>query len=67
MVVLLGKSLMTSLSKLNANDTKRVTDFIDKFYDNPAHPSISLERVTKAKMTIFGLPASALVPLSEET
>ena len=49
MVVLLGKSLMTSLSKLNANDTKRVTDFIDKFYDNPAHPSISLERVTKAK------------------
>jgi len=49
MDVLLGKSLMTSLSKLNANDTKRVTDFIDKFYDNPAHPSISLERVTKAK------------------
>ena len=49
MIVLLGKSLMSSLSKLNANDTKRVTDFIDKFYSNPAHPSISLERVTKVK------------------
>lgn len=49
MIVLLGKSLMSSLSKLNANDTKRVTDFIDKFYNNPAHPSISLERVTKVK------------------
>lgn len=49
MVVLLGKTLMTSLSKLNANDTKRVTDFLDKFYSNPAHPSISLERVARVK------------------
>ena len=49
MTVMLAKTLMASLASLNAMDTKRVTDFIDKFYVNPAHPSLSLERVTKGK------------------
>ncbi|GAB4477966.1 MAG: hypothetical protein OHK0037_39970 [Elainellaceae cyanobacterium] len=49
MIIMVCKSLFKSLESLNASDTKRVTDFIPKFYANPANPGISLERVTRAK------------------
>ncbi|WP_448598306.1 3'-5' exonuclease [Thermoleptolyngbya sp.] len=49
MTIMVCKSLFKSLEGLSASDTKRVTDFIPKFYENPANPGISLERVTRAK------------------
>ena len=49
MVVMLCKSLPLSLSNLTDRDQKHANDFIWKFFDNPAHPSLSLERVTKAR------------------
>lgn len=49
MVVLLCKSLPLSLAQLDDRDKNRANDFIWKFFDNPAHPSLSLERVNRAK------------------
>ncbi|MCT7964082.1 AAA family ATPase [Laspinema sp. D1] len=47
--VMLCKTMLESMTRLNAKDTKRVTDFIGKFYANPAHPSLSLERLERIR------------------
>jgi len=49
MPVLIDQSLPKAVSKLSANEAKRIWTFLTKFLDNPAHPSLSLERITKTK------------------
>lgn len=49
MPVLIDQSLPAAVSKLEAKDAKRVWKFLSKFLENPSHPSLSLERVTKTK------------------
>mgnify|MGYP000179787893 CR=1 FL=1 len=49
MNVLICKSLFQSLVSLSGTDVKRANDFILKFQDNPAQPSLSLERITNTK------------------
>ncbi|WP_204150620.1 3'-5' exonuclease [Leptolyngbya sp. CCY15150] len=49
MNVLICKSLFQSLVSLSGTEVKRANDFILKFQDNPAQPSLSLERITKTK------------------
>ncbi|NJR56282.1 MAG: AAA family ATPase [Acaryochloris sp. CRU_2_0] len=49
MVVMVCKSLFKAINNLSPTDTKRVTDFIPKFYENPANPGISLERLERIK------------------
>lgn len=38
-----------AVTKLTANEAKRVWAFLAKFLEDPAHPGLSLERVTKTK------------------
>lgn len=45
----IGSSFQNALGKLNNEDKGRVVTFMMKFYEDPAHPSISLERVQQAK------------------
>ncbi|EKU96516.1 DNA/RNA helicase, superfamily I [Leptolyngbya sp. PCC 7375] len=49
MPVLIDQGLPKAVSKLSANEAKRVWTFLTKFLENPAHPSLSLERVNKTK------------------
>ncbi len=49
MPVLIDQSLPAHVSKLDSNDARRVWGFLAKFIDDPAHPSLSLERVNQAK------------------
>lgn len=49
MSILLADTLIASVRKLDANDAKRVWDFLGKLFDNPSNPGISLERITQAK------------------
>ena len=47
--VIIATQLFESLAKLPASDHVHVIAFISAFQANPAHPSISLERVNKAR------------------
>src|SRR5689334_13323742 len=47
--VLLAPQLFSCLGKLAANEQARVIEFLDTFQQNPAHPGISLERITGAR------------------
>lgn len=47
--VIIAPQFFESLSALPANEQARVIEFIKTFQTNPAHPSISLERVTRAR------------------
>lgn len=49
MPIALSNSLASAARKLNANEAHRVWAFLDKFWENPAYPSLSLERLTKIK------------------
>ncbi|MGR3274618.1 3'-5' exonuclease [Acaryochloris marina NIES-2412] len=49
MPVLIDQSLPIAVSRLEAKDAKRVWKFLSKFLEDPSHPSLSLERVTKTK------------------
>ena len=46
--VIIAPQLFSSLGKLAANEQARVIEFIDTFQANPAHPGVSLERLTHA-------------------
>ena len=47
--VIIAPQLFSSLGRLPASDQARVIDFINTFQSNPAHPGLSLERVTRAR------------------
>lgn len=47
--VIIASQLFSSLGQLAANEQIRVIEFIKTFQANPAHPSQSLERVTRAR------------------
>lgn len=49
MSVLIDQSLPKAVSGLSAKEAKRVWTFLTKFLENPAHPSLSLERITQTK------------------
>ena len=49
MAVLIDQSLPSAVSRLAAKEAKRVWTFLTKFLENPAHPSLSLERITKTR------------------
>ena len=49
MAVLIDQALPSAVSRLVAKEAKRVWTFLTKFLENPAHPSLSLERITKTK------------------
>ncbi len=48
MTVTLADTLIAAANKLDAGDAKRLWEFIGKLQANPAHPSLSLERVNAA-------------------
>lgn len=47
MAVALSNSLANAARKLSNNEARQIWAFIDKFWANPAHPSLSLERISK--------------------
>lgn len=47
--VLIAPQLFSALSQLPASDQARVIEFINTFQSNSAHPSLSLERVNRAR------------------
>lgn len=47
--VIIADQLFGAMARLTANEQSRVIDFINSFKSNPAHPSLKLERLTKAK------------------
>lgn len=47
-VLMIADSVFDAVEDLNAIDKGRVLDCLSKLKKNPAHPSLSLERVTKA-------------------
>jgi hypothetical protein len=49
MPVALSNSLASIARKLSPTDAQRVWTFLAKFGENPAHPSLSLERIDKTK------------------
>lgn len=49
MPVALSHSLASVVRQLSASDALRVWTFLDKLWENPAHPSLSMERIDKAK------------------
>jgi superfamily I DNA/RNA helicase len=49
MRVALSNSLASIARKLSPTDAQRVWTFLAKFGENPAHPSLSLERIDKTK------------------
>src|SRR5215475_14653087 len=49
MAVAIEVSFLSATQKLTNADQGRVLTFVSKFFDNPAHPSLSLERVQQAK------------------
>ncbi len=53
MTVGVAQSFFTSADRLESAERARVFDFLAKFYENPAHPSLSLERVVKRDPKIW--------------
>ena len=49
MAVAIEVSFFSATQKLTNEDRGRVLTFVSKFFDNPAHPSLSLERVQQAR------------------
>src|SRR5215467_6415180 len=49
MAVAIEVSFLSATQKLTNADQGRVLTFVSKFFDNPAHPSLSLERVQQAR------------------
>lgn len=49
MPIALSNSLASAARKLSPNEARRVWSFIERFWENPAHPSLSLERLTRVK------------------
>lgn len=49
MEVLIAQSWITSANRLSAADAKRAWEFYERYQDNPAHPGLSLERLTQAR------------------
>src|SRR5437879_13910144 len=49
MAVAIEVSFFSATQKLTNKDRGRVLTFVNKFLENPAHPSLSLERVQQAK------------------
>lgn len=49
MPILISEDWMDSTTDLVQADYRRANEFVKKFRQNPAHPSISLERVTDSK------------------
>src|SRR5438132_13428126 len=49
MVVAIQASFLSAIQKLTIKDRGHVLTFVSKFFDNPAHPSLSLERVQQAR------------------
>src|SRR5262249_17884236 len=49
MAVAIEVSFFSATQKLTNADRGRVLTFVNKFLDNPAHPSLSLERVQQAR------------------
>lgn len=49
MSVLIDQAFPSSVTRLVANEAKQVWRFLEKFLENAAHPSLSLERITKTK------------------
>ena len=47
--VIIAPQLFEAISQFPAGDQARVVDFISTFQANPAHPSLSLERLNKAR------------------
>jgi mRNA-degrading endonuclease RelE of RelBE toxin-antitoxin system len=47
--VIISPQLFASLGRLSANEQAKVIEFINTFQGNPAHPSLSLERATRAR------------------
>ncbi len=53
MTVGVAPSFFDSANRLESAERTRVFDFLAKFYENPAHPSLSLERVVKRDPKIW--------------
>ena len=53
MTVAVAPSFFSSADRLESAERTRVFDFLAKFYENPAHPSLSLERVAKRDPKIW--------------
>lgn len=49
MTMALADTFLSSLISLGKGEQKSATEFVDKFQRNPAHPGISLERITQTK------------------
>src|SRR5262249_17596632 len=49
MAVAIEVSFLSAIQKLTIKDRGHVLTFVSKFFDNPAHPSLSLERVQQAR------------------
>src|SRR5262245_49431521 len=49
MAVAIEVSFFSATQKLTNEERGRVMTFVNKFLENPAHPSLSLERVQQAK------------------
>lgn len=49
MSILISNNFFASVGKLQPKEAMLATQFLAKFMENPAHPSLKLERVTKAK------------------
>ncbi|MFA6954306.1 MAG: 3'-5' exonuclease [Thermoanaerobaculia bacterium] len=49
MTVVLAVTFIPAIQRLAANEQSRAIDFLVKFQENPAHPGLSLERVTDAR------------------
>src|SRR5262249_26250890 len=49
MAVAIEVSFLSATQKLTNADQGRVLTFVNKFLENPAHPSLSLERVQQAR------------------
>ncbi len=47
--VIIAPQLFSSLSQLTAKEQARVIEFINIFQANPAHPGVSLERLTRVR------------------
>jgi len=59
MAVAIEVSFFSATQKLTNEDRGRVLTFVSKFFDNPAQPSLSLERVQQARSDNVGQRASA--------
>ena len=65
--VIIAPQLFSSLGKLAANEQARVIEFIDTFQTNPAHPGVSLERLTHARSKNVSIVSSRRSPQASTT